>query len=274
MKRFFILSILLSLFIAYLFSQDLDNFDEINEDNTLIVSISVEHPGMSTGVVTDVEIMPFRRVQWEMGMQYDYINGEHSIILPTTAVRIGVSNFAEVSVQYDGTLFFNNTPAKTICNYQVQPITLATKLRVYDGWRWVPSMTFMACLAIPSTPELAKSMYVTPSIYLLCQNDITKWMHISYDLGAEWNGYDAMPTTFGALSLGFNLTENFCIFAENYNYFTRNINDSKTGVSVNVDLGFNWLVHPRVDIGLYATMNCLNPTSQTSIAFGAAWLIN
>lgn len=270
MKRVFILSILLSLFITYIFSQDLENFDEINEDTTLIVSISVEHPGMSTGVVTDVEITPFKKVQWEMGMQYDYINCSHSIILPTTAVRVGVSNYAEVSLQYDGTLFVNNK----VPIYQIQPITLATKLRIFDGWRWVPSMTFMASMAIPSTTKLAKSMYVAPSLYLLFQNDITEWLHLSYDVGVEWNGVDIAPTTFLAFSFCFDVTDEFCIFAENYNYFTRNIDSVKTEVSVNADLGFNWLVHPRVDIGLYATMNCLNPTSQTSIAFGAAWLIN
>ncbi|MGM9783330.1 MAG: hypothetical protein ACI3ZV_07575 [Paludibacteraceae bacterium] len=37
--------------------------------------ISADRPGMAPGV----DVMPFKSVQWETGIQYDYASGAHSL---------------------------------------------------------------------------------------------------------------------------------------------------------------------------------------------------
>lgn len=267
-KKYCSLVFVLLTLASSLFAQD---YDEGFQDTIQHIAISVEHAGMATGVVTDVEVVPFKKVQLEMSVQYDYSNGSHAIYLPITAVRVGVSHFAEMSVEYAGIL--QGSPSQW--EYAVQPLTFATKLRLYEGKKWIPKMTAMASLAIPSTTLLAKSMYVAPSVYLLFQNDITEKLHVSYDVGLEWDGVSPRPATLLALSLGYNFTDDFCIFAESFNYFSRNsLSNSKIDANVNVDIGFNYLIHPRVDIGAYVAINCQNPKDFTSAMIGIAWLIN
>ena len=41
-----------------------------------------------------------------------------------------------------------------------------------------------------------------------------------------------------------------------------------------LDFGFNYVVHPRVQLDLYASFNCQNPKSYFNIGLGIAWLIN
>lgn len=230
-------------------------------------TISADRPGMATGV----DIMPFKKVQFETGFQWDY-SGTSAITLPTAMLRFGLSDFAELRLQYDGTLTEN------LCapwNYSFEPLTIGTKIKVLKGGQYVPAISFMANLAVPSTTELAHTMHVAPSLYLLFQNDITDWFNVGYNVGVEWNGEDAIPATFLAICLGFGITDNFGAFLESYNYFTRyDLSTGKTAVDANLDFGFNYIVHPRIQLDLYASFNCQDPKSYFNIGLGLAWLIN
>lgn len=230
--------------------------------------ISADRPGMATGV----DIMPFKKVQFETGFQWDYSDATSAITLPTAMLRVGLSDFAELRLQYDGTLSENPSAP---WSYVVEPLTIGTKIRMLEGGRYLPAVSFMANLAIPSTTELAQSMHVAPSLYLLFQNDITDWFNVGYNVGVEWNGTDAIPATFLAVCLGFGITDNLGAFLESYNYFTRyDLSTGKTAVETNLDFGFNYIVHPRIQLDLYASFNCQDPKSYSNIGLGIAWLIN
>ena len=62
MKRFFL------IFLAVAFAMGISAQDSAS-------SISADRPGMATGV----DVMPFKSVQWETGIQYDYASGAHSL---------------------------------------------------------------------------------------------------------------------------------------------------------------------------------------------------
>lgn len=126
MKLLNILSILLLVITPTIWAQEQDYNAEL-VDTVQHVPILVEHAGMATGVVTDVEVIPFKKVQWETSFQYDYSNGSHAVYLPITAIRVGVSHFAEMSIEYAG--IFQNAPEQW--EYAVQPLTFAAKLRLY-----------------------------------------------------------------------------------------------------------------------------------------------
>lgn len=62
--------------------------------------VAADRPGMATGV----GVLPFKAIQWETGVQWDYTNRQHAFTLPTTMLRFGVAPFAELRLEYDGTL--------------------------------------------------------------------------------------------------------------------------------------------------------------------------
>lgn len=227
-----------------------------------------DRPGMATGT----GIMPFKAVMWETGFQCDWADA-HSITLPTTMFRFGITQFAELRLEYDGALA--ETTSKHF-EYEVAPLIIGTKIRVFDGsdtYKWIPQVALMANLAIPSTKELAETMHVAPSIYALFNNDVTDWFSIGYNVGAEWDGYSAIPATFLAVCLGFNITDNLGAFVESYNYITK-YGMRNTQGEANIDFGFNWMVHPKVQLDIYAGFNCQDPTTYSMVGFGVAWRIN
>jgi len=233
-------------------------------------SFTADRPGAATGT----DVLPFKSVSWETGFQYDYADGAHSIALPTTMFRFGISRFAELRIQYDGALASDENNR---WHYGVQPLTLGTKVRIYDGQtanerlKWLPKTSLLLNLQIPTTPDLAAAMHVAPQAYLLFHNDCTDWLGLDYNVGAEWDGVSARPTTFLALCFGFSMTDNVGAYVETYNYITDYGKDF--AIEPYLDFGFNFMVHPRVQLDVYGAFLSDDPKASASVGLGVAWMI-
>ena len=90
---------------------------------------------------------------------------------------------------------------------------------------------------------------------------------------ADWDGISAIPATFLAVSLGFNITENLGAYIESYNYFVK-YGIRNTEAECNLDFGFSYQVHPRVQLDIYGAFNCQDPKSFACIGLGVAWMIH
>lgn len=252
-----------SLLLLALFVSSFATFAQTEEP-----SVSADRPGMATGT----DVMSFLKVQWETGFESTW-SGDPVFLLPTTMIRFGVTQFAELRIEYDGTLY--NIGHREWA-YEVQPLVLGTKVKIFEGYMWVPKISLLANLSIPLKRDIgtyATVRHVAPSLYLLFQNDVTDWFNIGYNVGAEWSGYSHIPSTFLALCLGFNITDNFGTFLESYNYFSRYGKDN-TEAECNLDFGFTYMVHPKVQLDLYAMFNCQCPRDFNGIGLGLTWLIN
>lgn len=227
-----------------------------------------DRPGIATGT----GVMPFKKVMWETGFEASLGTDGYSFLLPTTMFRFGITRFAELRIEYDGSLV--RQPDKSWA-YEVAPLVLGTKVRIFDGseqYKWIPKTALMVNLAIPSTPALAASTHVAPSAYLLFANDVTDWFNIGYNVGVEWDGTQAKPNTFLALCLGFSITDNIGAFVESYNYITDY--GKNTDADCGIDAGFNFMVHERVQLDVYGAFNVRDPKASSQIGLGVAWLIN
>lgn len=240
------------------------------EDTTAIDDwMQPDRPGMATGT----GIMPFKAVMWEIGFQGTWIGEVHEVTLPSTMFRFGITKFAELRIEFDGGLL--ETEPKHF-EYKVAPLIIGTKVCIFDGsekHKWIPQVSLMANLGLPTTKEMADSMHVYPSVYLLFNNDVTDWFSIGYNVGAEWYGYTHIPATFLAVCLNFSVTDHLGAFVESYNYFTK-YGIRNTECIANLDFGFNWLVHPKVQLDLYAGFNCQQPKDFSFVGLGIAWRIN
>ncbi len=227
-----------------------------------------DRPGVSTGT----GVMPFKKVMWETGFEATFASGDYYFLLPTTMFRFGITKFAELRIEYDGMLV---SDAAKKWSYTITPLILGTKVRIFDGsekYKWLPKTSLMVNLDIPCTKELAQAMHVAPSAYLLFSNDVTDWFNIGYNVGAIWNGMDVTPYTFFALCLGFSITDWMGAFIESYNYVTDYGKNFEIGCGL--DGGFNFMVHDRVQLDVYANIDARDPVASSTFGLGVAWLIN
>ena len=233
-------------------------------------TLSADRPGMATGT----DVTPFLKVVWETGFESTW-DGSPGFLLPTTMLRFGVTKFAELRLEYDGSYYRFDHQELRHWSYDMQPLIIGTKVKIFEGYKWVPKISLMANLAIPLSrvPDGFVQPHTAPSLYLLFQNDVTDWFNIGYNVGAEWSGVSHIPNTFLALCLGFNIGERFGAFVESFNYLTR-YGKRNTEAECNLDFGFTCLVHPRVQLDLYGMFNCQDPRNFNGIGLGVAWLVN
>lgn len=219
--------------------------------------ISADRPGMSTGT----DVMPKGKIQWETGVGYESEGGAATYTLNNTLLRYGLVNWAELRVGMD-LLHSNGITGLSALN-------IGTKVALIENEGWKPAISLLANLQTPHIGSQAFCpTHLAPQLYVLFQNQVTSWFNVSYNVGAEWDGTLAEPSTFAAVCLGFSLTERLGCFVESYNYF------HSLGNTYAIDLGVNWVVTRNLQLDLAANLDLQNPSNYLMISGGVAWLIN
>lgn len=222
-----------------------------------------DRPGASTGP----SVVGHRVIQIEQGIEYECEGNSRIITFSNTLLRYGLFDHMELRLGCDGFLY---KPEKTsFFQPAFSGLFLGTKINCFEGRRAIPVVAVLAELAIPNTASRPFSAdHLAPSLYLLFENPITEWLSIGYNVGSEWNGITPRPTTFAALCLGFNITENLGCFVESYNYL------SKSGLTYAVDFGFNHMITRKIQLDMAANIDVQNPAQYWAISFGFTWQIN
>ncbi len=226
--------------------------------------ISADRPGALTGT----DVMPLHKLQWETGMRYESTkDGPHTLALNSTLLRFGLFENAEIRLGTDF-LMWNDGQAREP-SFGLAPLTLGMKTRFYEGTKYLPSVSMLAELTSPhvGTKELLPSN-MAASLHLLFEHTFTDWFGICYNVGAEWDGETATPTTYLGLGVYFSITEQIGTFVETYNYIHPEGNQYLT------QFGLTWLVSRRVQLDLSGDLDFQNLGKFYVISGGVSWLIN
>lgn len=219
------------------------------------------------GNVWGTEVLPFHKISWENGFSYERNQGDRTIALPSTILRYGIFENVEVRVGTDFQLF-EEQPFQTQL-YGLTPLTIGTKIHCYDGNGILPSIGVLAQLQSPhvGSAEFLPD-HVAPAMYLIFENDINDWFAICYNVGAEWDGVTATPTTFLGLNLGFSLTDDVSTYIETFNYLHPDGNQYMT------EVGFTFSPMPRLQLDIEADFDVQHFKQYFRAGCGIAWRIN
>ena len=228
-------------------------------------TISADRPGALTGT----DVMPRFKLQWETGVGYESTtDGPHTLTLNNTLLRFGLFENAEIRVGTD-LLMFNEGQAMEP-TFGVAPLSVGMKARFYEGTGLLPSVALLAELKSPhvGTKELLPQ-HLMPSLHFLFEHSVNDWFCIGYNVGAEWDGETATPTTFLGLGLYFDITDQIGTFVETYNRL-----HPDDGNQYLTEFGLTWLVSRRVQLDLAADLDFQNLGKHHIVSGGVSWLIN
>ena len=219
------------------------------------------------GNVWGTEVLPFHKVSWENGFSYERSDGGRTIAMPSTIVRYGIFENVEIRVGADFQLF--EEPPYNTELFGMTPLTIGTKIHCYDGNEILPSIGVLAQLQSPyaGTADLLPD-HLAPALYLIFENDINDWFALCYNVGAEWDGVTATPTTFLGLNLGFCLTDDLGAYVETFNYLHPDGNQYLT------EIGFTFNPIPRLQLDVEADFDVQNLKDYFRVGCGIAWRIN
>jgi hypothetical protein len=248
--------------------------------------LTADRPGAGTGT----EVLPCEVMMWETGFEVQHALHTHTLTLPTTLFRFGLPGPAELRLEYTGSLdVFDKQPLKP--NYDPSPLTIGTKINIFENHghnnnlRWVPRTSVLVNLNLPITPSMAKEMPIGGAVDLLFENELTDWLSLGYDIGARWEKWAPAPDIFAALGFNIELANKLGMYVEAFGTFDPDAVHEETCKTythsdVNLNFGFTYAVHPRVQLDVYAGFNCYNsdpqfsnPQNKSFVGFGVAWMI-
>jgi len=226
--------------------------------------ISTDRPGVYTGT----DIMPQGRWQWEQGLSYeaDKTGGStvHLVNFSNTLLRFGLTRNAELRLQVDGLYMHSDGESITgLC-----PIVVGTKVKLHETQNALPNVALLANLVIPSGKRAFRADHIAPQLYALFSNDLNDQLNLTYNVGLEWDGEGASPTTFVALCLGYSPTDNVGVFAEGYGYMHKH-----TSSQWSIDGGVSWIVRPHVQLDLSGGVLLSHFGKDLFVAVGVSWLM-
>lgn len=222
-----------------------------------------DRPGNTYGA----DVTQHHKITWDNGFAFESNEGSPFWTLNSTIVRYGLFENVELRVGTDFVWPHDETSEKPTIG--ISPLTVGTKIKLYESSSWLPSVGLLAQLKSPhvGTKVLLPS-YLAPSMYAIFEHSIGERFSICYNVGAEWDGETPDPQTFLSLSLGYSFTESLGTFIESYNYLHRDGNQFMT------EFGLTWLVSRRVQLDLEADLDLKNLGKYYAIGAGVSWLIN
>lgn len=225
------------------------------------VEFTADRPGVGTGT----GIVGKGKVMWEAGMAYDYEDGAKTLTFCNSLFRYGVTSNWEMRIELNGLHTWSDDEHTT----GLDAVNLATKVRMYEGEGAVPSIALLAGLSLPVGSKAFRPSHIAPSLTLLADHDVTDRLNIAYNVGLDWDGETASPTTFTALCLGYQINDRLGAYVENYDYFAKGMKGQW-----NMDLGLNWMASRRVQLDVAGCFNMNHIKNSYGISFGVAWLLN
>lgn len=214
------------------------------------------------------DVVPHHKVSWDIGLGFESSTGNPHIASLNTIVRYGI--FENVELRVGTSVLMWNKEQASKPSFGMDPLTIGTKIKVYDGTDFLPSVGVLAALQSPhlGSKDLLPS-HLAPSLYLVFENGINDWFSLCYNVGAEWDGETATPTTFLSLCLNFGITDRLGAYVESFNYL-----HPEDGNQYKAGLGLTWLASRRVQLYLSADTDLQNIGKHFAINGGMAWLIN
>ena len=224
-----------------------------------------DRPGYCWGT----EVTSHHKIIWDHGFGYESTSdGANTLTLSSSVLRYGLFENLELRVGTDFMMYKDGDVLER--TFVISPLTVGTKLKVYDGSGILPSMGLLAELQSShvGSKDLLPS-HLAPSLYLIFENDVTEWLGVYYNVGEEWDGESATPTTFLGLSLYFSVQDNWGAFVETYNYLNPEEENQYMG-----EFGLFWQVSRRVQLDMEADFDLKNLGNYYSVGCGVSWMIN
>ena len=161
-------------------------------------------------------ITPKGYFQFENGFSVEKTNSETTTMaVPTILTKFGINDHFELRLITEFSIEQNDSHKISGIN----PVLVGFKTRLMEEKGFIPTTSFIAHLGLPNlaSSEL-KTTYYSPEFRFTMQHTLSSKQTLSYNLGAEWDGYSAEPTFIYTLTTGYSFTEKIGGYIEFYGF--------------------------------------------------------
>ena len=149
------------------------------------------------------------------------------------------------------------------------PIYVGFKVKISDEKGIVPKTSFIAHVGLPSAANSKyKTDFYAPEFRFVMQHTLSKKMSLSYNLGAEWDGFSAEPTFLYTLTTGYSITNKFGSYIEIFGFAPQ-----KDKANHNFDAGITYLINNNFMLDLSSGIGITDNAPDHYLAVGFSFRI-
>ncbi len=206
-------------------------------------------------------IVPKEMFQVETGFTVKKNNKNSSTLsLPSTLWKYGVNENFELRLITEFVSEKNNTEKSS----GFTPVYFGFKVKLANEKGIIPKTSFIAHLGLPNLASANyKTTYFAPEFRFTMQHTLSEKLSLSYNLGAEWDGFSAEPTFIYTLTSGFSITEKLGSYIELFG-FAPQIDKANH----NCDTGITYLINNNFMLDISAGLGITSNAPKNYLAVG------
>jgi hypothetical protein len=211
-------------------------------------------------------IVPKGMLQAETGFTFQKNDAfSKSFSLPSTLWKYGVNENFELRLI---TEFLSEKINNENFN-GLTPIHIGFKVKLAEESGIIPKTSFIAHISLPNAASAQyKTDYYAPEFRFTMQHTLSEKFSLSYNLGAEWDGFSAEPTFLYTLTTGYSITKKMGSYIELYGFAPQN-----DKANHNLDGGITYLINNNFMLDLSSSIGISKNAPKNYFAFGFSFRI-
>lgn len=191
-------------------------------------------------------VTPVNYLQAEAGFNYERIDGSNeAFVYPTLLTKYGITNRFELRLITEQVTLRNGADQK---QYGLLPVQVGFKSNLVSQKGAVPEISFIAHLVLPdaASREFRTDFYAA-NFRFVVRHDLNDRLSISYNAGAEWDGFSPAPTFIYTFATAYQLTDRLGMYIEAFGFAPQ-----ERVANHQADAGFTWLINNDVQLDISA----------------------
>ena len=207
-------------------------------------------------------IVPIGMFQVETGLTFQKNDKKSNLFsLPTTLWKYGVNENFELRLITEFISEENNISKSNGFN----PIYVGFKVKLTNEKGIIPKTAFISHISLPNVASSKyKTDFYAPEFRFVMQHTLNEKLSLSYNLGAEWDGFTPEPTFIYTLTTGYSISDKLGSYIELFGFGPQN---GKANHSF--DGGLTYLINNNFMLDLSSGVGITNnaPDYYTAIGF-------
>ena len=238
----------LIVFSTFIYSQEIESIQADRPDQT-------ETPA----------IVPEGMFQVETGFTFQKDDENSSTFsLPSTLWKYGINENFEIRLITE--FIFEKIENEKING--IAPFHLGFKTKLLEEKGIIPKTSFIGHISLPNAASKEfKTEFFAPEFRFAMQHTVSEKFSLSYNLGAEWDGFSAEPTFICTLASGYSITEKLGSYIELFGFIPQNQKSNH-----NFDGGITYLINNNFMLDLSSGFGVTDNAPNHYFAFGFSFI--
>ena len=206
-------------------------------------------------------IVPKGMFQVETGLVFQKNDANSSTFsLPSTLWKYGVNENFELRLLTE----FISEAINYTKTSGLNPIYVGFKVQLTEEKGIIPKTSYIAQIGFPNAASSPyKTAYFAPEFRLVMQHSLSEKLAFSYNLGAEWDGFSAVPTYIYTAATGYSVTKKTGVYFEVFGFIPQQQKPSH-----NLDGGITYLINNNLMLDLSSSIGISKNAPKNYFAFG------